>query len=233
MAGKGKITDSSQQVDSYYPTPTAIPSGTRCLILEIPDSAEWYGLALGALWELMLVQNYEKFGIDVDLTVDRWLEVFRTMEVNCVNVPIGTMAMHGSDTAPDKWLLCDGIEVDRTIYADLFEVIGTIHGIGNGTTTFNLPNMIGRSPMGRDLSLVDVGQAAGALTHALTAAQNGAHTHVIEKSNGIAGGSVSRPGASFSGQLAPNTQTLSSGTGAPHNNLHPVMGLIFIIYAGQ
>jgi microcystin-dependent protein len=54
--------------------------------------------------------------------------------------PVGEITMHGSSTVPKGWLLCDGATVSRTIYQDLFAVIGTTYGVGNGTTTFNVPN---------------------------------------------------------------------------------------------
>lgn len=51
-------------------------------------------------------------------------------------------------TAPTGWLLCDGTNVSRTTYADLFAVIGTTYGPGDGSTTFNVPDMTGRVPAG-------------------------------------------------------------------------------------
>lgn len=55
-------------------------------------------------------------------------------------VKAGTIQAWGGNTAPDGWLLCDGSAISRTLYADLFAVIGTSYGAGNGSTTFNLPN---------------------------------------------------------------------------------------------
>ena len=54
----------------------------------------------------------------------------------------------GTDNNVADFLLCDGSAVSRTTYADLFSVIGTTFGTGDGSTTFNLPNMIGRFPEG-------------------------------------------------------------------------------------
>jgi hypothetical protein len=54
----------------------------------------------------------------------------------------------GSATPPSGYLLCDGSAVSRTTYADLFTAIGTTHGVGNGTTTFNLPDLQDRFPFG-------------------------------------------------------------------------------------
>ena len=51
-------------------------------------------------------------------------------------------------TAPEKWALCDGSEISRTKYARLFEVIGTTYGSGDGSTTFNLPNLVGKFALG-------------------------------------------------------------------------------------
>lgn len=60
-------------------------------------------------------------------------------------VPTGTIFAFDRDTPPDEfWLPCDGRAVSRTSYADLFQAIGTRHGAGNGSTTFNLPNLVGR-----------------------------------------------------------------------------------------
>lgn len=56
-------------------------------------------------------------------------------------VKVGTIQAFGGAIAPDGWLFCDGAETSRTTYADLFAVIGTTYGAGDGSTTFNLPNL--------------------------------------------------------------------------------------------
>jgi hypothetical protein len=56
------------------------------------------------------------------------------------NTPVGVMYLYAGNTAPTGWLLCDGSAVNRTTYSDLFSIISTSYGSGNGSTTFNLPN---------------------------------------------------------------------------------------------
>jgi microcystin-dependent protein len=58
--------------------------------------------------------------------------------------PIGTIIDYGGGAAPTNWLLCDGSAVSRTTYNQLFDVIGTAYGAGNGSTTFNLPDSTGQ-----------------------------------------------------------------------------------------
>ena len=60
----------------------------------------------------------------------------------------GWIVMYGSATPPAYWLTCDGSAISRTTYSDLFSVIGTGYGIGDGSTTFNLPDMKARFPIG-------------------------------------------------------------------------------------
>ena len=67
-------------------------------------------------------------------------------------VPAGTMQMFAGNTIPAGWLLCDGSAVSRTDYAKLFSTIGTTWGTGDGSTTFNLPNSIGRFAEGASTS---------------------------------------------------------------------------------
>jgi microcystin-dependent protein len=54
----------------------------------------------------------------------------------------------GAASAPTDWLLCDGSAVSRTSYSTLFGVIGTTYGSGDGSSTFNLPDLRGRAPIG-------------------------------------------------------------------------------------
>ena len=56
--------------------------------------------------------------------------------------PTGVVQAFAGSTTPQGWLLCDGSAVNRTDYAALYAVIGTTYGAGNGSTTFNLPNLV-------------------------------------------------------------------------------------------
>lgn len=58
--------------------------------------------------------------------------------------PVGTIIIWTTATAPVGYLICDGSAVSRTTYSDLFSVIGTTYGVGNGSSTFNLPNFTNR-----------------------------------------------------------------------------------------
>jgi microcystin-dependent protein len=62
--------------------------------------------------------------------------------------PVGGMTPYGGASAPTGWLLCDGSAVSRTTYYALFQAIGTGWGVGDGSTTFNLPDAIGAAPVG-------------------------------------------------------------------------------------
>ena len=90
-------------------------------------------------------------------------------------MPTGSLIPFAGSSAPASWLLADGSAVDRTTYAALFAVIGTSYGIGNGTTTFNLPNMKGRSAFGYDSTASEfnaLGKTGGQKTV-------GAHHHAV------------------------------------------------------
>jgi microcystin-dependent protein len=79
--------------------------------------------------------------------------------------PTGTIVMYSAGTAPSGWLFCDGTAVSRTTFASLFTLIGTTYGAGNGTTTFNLPNMQTKFPR---QDTAHLGQTGGATTHGHT-----------------------------------------------------------------
>lgn len=96
----------------------------------------------------------------------------------------GLMLMHGSDVAPTGWLECDGAAVSRTTYANLFAAIGTKWGAGNGTTTFNLPEMRGEFPRGWDHGRgIDTGRAFASAQ--LDALQNVTGTFSSKRVNNV------------------------------------------------
>jgi len=77
-------------------------------------------------------------------------------------IPVGTVAPLATDTVPDGWLFCNGDTQSRTTYSKLFEVIGTRHGSGDGSTTFHLPDYRGRFLRGQDAG---AGRDPGGRTH--------------------------------------------------------------------
>ena len=77
-------------------------------------------------------------------------------------VPTGTVLAFAGSSAPSGFLLCDGRAVSRTTYTSLFSVIGTTYGSGDGSTTFNLPDMRGRVAVGSDAN--SLGSQVGAET---------------------------------------------------------------------
>ena len=67
-----------------------------------------------------------------------------------VVIPVGVVLPYAGQNPPDGWLDCDGAAVSRTTYAKLFIILGTAFGTGDGSSTFNLPDMRGKTPMGAD-----------------------------------------------------------------------------------
>lgn len=79
-----------------------------------------------------------------------WTNLSNTSASASNSVPSGTVVSFAGSTAPSGWLLCDGSAVSRTTYSDLFSNIGTLYGAGNGSTTFNIPDLRGRTVFGLD-----------------------------------------------------------------------------------
>jgi microcystin-dependent protein len=92
--------------------------------------------------------------------------------------PPGAVMDFATATAPAGWLVCDGQEISRTTYAALFAAIGTTWGAGNGSTTFNAPNLINRFRRHRD------GGATSGNVGLLQASQNLSHTHSVTGDTG-------------------------------------------------
>ena len=91
-------------------------------------------------------------------------------------VPAGTMVLYGGSSSPTGWLLCDGSAVSRSTYAQLFSALGTAYGTGDGSTTFNLPDLRQRFPLGLAASGTGnvLGTSGGNIDHTHTGPS---HTH--------------------------------------------------------
>lgn len=93
-------------------------------------------------------------------------------------LPPGTVVPFGGVSAPNGWLLCDGSEISRSTYADLFAAISTHHGAGNGSTTFNIPDLRQRFVLGKAASGTGsvLGTTGGSIDHTHTVP---AHYHAM------------------------------------------------------
>jgi hypothetical protein len=160
--------------------------------------------------------------------------------------PKGTIVAFGAAVAPTGWLLCNGAAVSRTTYATLFTAIGTTYGAGDGTTTFNVPNLQGRFPIGAGngaqknvsgsgiitggtaLTARTVGQFGGEEDHVLTVAELATHSH--EYRWGTAGGAGPGPdGEAAIGDSLYGAQTGTQGLNTAHNTTPSFVVVSFII----
>ena len=149
--------------------------------------------------------------------------------------PTGAIITFAGSSAPSGYLLCDGSAVSRTTYADLFTVIGTTYGTGDGSTTFNVPNLKGRVPVGRDASDTSfdvLGETGGEKSHKLIVSEMPSHTHRISCQRGTPGNSswdYAQPGTGWNTSAWNPNPTEPIGGNGYHNNLQPYIVLNYVI----
>ena len=159
-------------------------------------------------------------------------------------LPIGAVLNWFADVIPNNWLLCNGQEISRTDYAELFSVLSTKYGTGNGSTTFNLPDLQGRATVGKSSSDTDfnvLGKTGGEKAHKLVVNEIPAHQHYIgagTTKNEATGYGLGKTD-SFTNRVmvdkevgvTGDSKTQAIGGSKVHNNLQPYMTCNFIIKA--
>lgn len=181
--------------------------------------------------EILDILNYR------DNKSNAWKEL--NLAVAGDTLPIGSIAVYPLAKAPANWLILDGSEISRTEYSELFSILGTTYGEGNGTTTFNLPDFRGRTLVNMDTtdSLFDtIGKTGGEKEHLLTKEelpQIDIATHYAHPST--AGGNGD--GLQFASTTGTSENILvhnaNYGENPVHNNLQPYIVQNYIIKAKQ
>jgi microcystin-dependent protein len=147
--------------------------------------------------------------------------------------PAGAIVASVVGAASSGWLECDGSAVSRETYDSLFAAIGTAYGSGDGSTTFNLPNIKGKVIVGYDSAQTEfdsIGKSGGEKTHQLTIDEMPRHNHTLKGDNdtGPDGGDT------IGTDDTPDTTLEDASCGytggdQPHNNLQPFISLKWII----
>jgi microcystin-dependent protein len=172
-------------------------------------------------------------------------------------IPTATIVPWSSSSVPSGFLECNGLAVSRSTYSALFAIVGTTYGVGDGSTTFNVPDLQDNTPVGKSNNkalgstggantVTSTGNVAGSTANAtLTTAQLASHTHNITPTlsspgEGRAGG-AGFGNVNAGGNPVPLTaSSTGSGTGHAHNMsanfagdatsvLQPYLTVIYII----
>ena len=150
------------------------------------------------------------------------------VEIGGESLPIGSMIPFGSqENIPSNWKICDGSAISRETYAELFNVIGTSYGAGDGSTTFNLPDKRGRVSVGLDSNQTEfdtIGKKSGEKTHTLTIGE--VIQHDLWTCNGDYSPAIR---TLFSHGVDYGITTHNKTNTQPHNNLQPYEIDVWII----
>jgi len=166
-------------------------------------------------------------------------------------IPTATIVPWSDSSIPSGFLECNGAAVSRSTYADLFAIVGTTYGAGDGSTTFNVPDLQDNVPVGKSgtknlgstggaNTVTPTGNVGGSTANAtLSTAQLASHSHTINK-----GGSLNPNGGNVHGadQFSASSTSSNAGSGGGHSHnmsanftgdaasvLQPYLTIIYII----
>ena len=162
--------------------------------------------------------------------------VWKTLNVKVTDtLPVGTIIPYAGTTIPSNYMKCEGQELSRIEYDILFSAIGTTYGAGDGSTTFNLPNLKGRVITGidsNDTAFDTLGEAGGEKTHTLTVDEMPSHAHELGGALTGETKAITNTGndwAQTTTDFSINDYIKNTGGGQPHNIMQPYIVLNYII----
>lgn len=141
----------------------------------------------------------------------------------------GVIKQFAGVISPSGYFICDGSAISRTTYAALFTVCGTNYGAGDGMTTFNIPDLRTRVPVGYqsgDANFGTLGNSGGEVSHTLTIPEIPAHAHQVVTSFGAGSSAIVQQSVA---QASTAESTSSIGGNGSHNNLQPYLTINHII----
>lgn len=220
------------------PLPAALSGNTIERLIRLDESLIY--LVSGALSWLVDRERFEETGAltvdDTRLALSDMLTIYFS-EVPTMT-PVGATMIWHMDTPPDRWLICDGSGVLKSEYPELYALFGGKYGVS--PDFFGLPDLRGRSPYGADFT-IELDDHYGESEHILTASEIPAHSHQVRNRNqipayfhsGTAGANPSIADTAGTTNSTVQNTTTNTGGGGAHNNIHPVTGVYFIVYAGK
>ena len=228
----GFATENSYEIEIIVTDSLSSKSDTTILIAGEPAMDIYHSnISIGGYYN----EDESEYQAQFKKAVNFYGGIYKNgVEIGGESLPIGSMIPYGSqNNVPSNWKICDGSEVSRTTYADLFNVIGTSYGAGDGSTTFNLPNKRGRVSVGLDSSQTEfntIGKKGGEKTHQLKVEELPSHAHTVK---GTVGSGGYAEGVSFGNSPNPGYTSWVSmsavGGNQPHNNLQPYEVDVWII----
>ena len=208
-----------------YDVDASLDQAKACQPPEIPQVVATNAMLVGKI----IVQK----GSDIPIQIDSAFQTLFAPASASNGVVIGSIQMFAGSVSPSGYLICDGSAISRNTYSALFNVIGDTYGVGNGSTTFNIPNLKGKVPVGLDSLQTEfdtLGESGGEKTHTLTTPEMPSHNHTFTAWNNT--NTDTSDIFTNDWRLDPGSGTWgtsNTGGGLAHNNLQPYLVMNYVI----